>query len=248
MASRRVPAQAPRATLNDTPKNEMSEVAQARPRRRSIAAARHGHEDVRGAPLLAPSAVRKASAYRLDDKRATERGASEDSPSQGPTIRYAVGRCPLGCVLIAATDQGVCALLLGEDHQALLTDLQRRFPRATLTPAEPDLARTLTQAIDLVEEPSRDVRLPLDLRGTALQQRVWQALRRIPPGEQVTYGELARRIGKPGCARAVASACAANPIAVAVPCHRVVRSDGHLAGYRWGLERKRWLLEKESEL
>ena len=149
MASRRVPAQAPRATLNYTPKNEMSEVAQARPRRRSIAAARHGHEDVRGAPLLAPSAVRKASAYRLDDKRATERGASEDSPSQGPTIRYAVGRCPLGCVLIAATDQGVCALLLGEDHQALLTDLQRRFPRATLTPAEPDLARTLTQAIDL---------------------------------------------------------------------------------------------------
>ncbi len=161
-------------------------------------------------------------------------------------IRFAVGECSLGSILVAASARGVCAILLGDDPDALARDLQDRFPRADLIGGDREFERTVAQAVGLVEAPVRGLDLPLDVRGTAFQQRVWQALRAIPAGATATYAEIAGRIGSPQSVRAVAQACAANPVAVAIPCHRVVRSDGGLAGYRWGVERKRALLERES--
>jgi AraC family transcriptional regulator of adaptative response/methylated-DNA-[protein]-cysteine methyltransferase len=163
----------------------------------------------------------------------------------GESIRFAVGQGSLGAVLVAATDRGICAVALGDDPQALLDDLQALFPRAALVGADSQFERWVAQVVGLVEEPSRGLGLPLDIRGTAFQQRVWRALREIPCGETLSYAELARRLGVPGSARAVAGACAANRIAVAIPCHRVVRTGGGLAGYRWGIERKRALLDRE---
>jgi AraC family transcriptional regulator of adaptative response/methylated-DNA-[protein]-cysteine methyltransferase len=164
------------------------------------------------------------------------------------TIRFALGTCGLGLVLVAATDKGVCAILLGDDRAALASDLERRFPRATLVAGGAAFEATLAAVVAVVESPSRglDLALPLDIRGTAFQRRVWQALRKIPPGTTTTYAEVARALGAPRATRAVAAACAANPLAVVVPCHRVVRGDGELAGYRWGLPRKRALLASES--
>ena len=161
-------------------------------------------------------------------------------------IRFAVGECSLGSILVAQSDRGVCALLIGDDPDLLVRDLQDRFPRAALIGGDAGFEQRIAQVIGLIEAPRLGLDLPLDVRGTAFQQRVWQALRDIPPGTTVSYGELARRIGAPRSARAVAGACAANPLAVAIPCHRVVRSDGALSGYRWGVERKRVLLERES--
>lgn len=163
----------------------------------------------------------------------------------GPSvqIRFAMGECSLGSILVARTNKGICAILLGEN---LLEDLQRRFPRAQLVSADADFEALVSQVIELVEAPGCGAALPLDVRGTAFQQRVWQALQQIPVGATLTYGELAQRIGSPGSVRAVAGACAANPLAVAIPCHRVVRKDGDLAGYRWGVERKRALLDREA--
>ncbi len=163
------------------------------------------------------------------------------------TIRFALGACALGSILVAATTIGVCAVLLGDDPAALTRDLHGRFPRATLIAGERDFARLVARVVRAVETTADGDALPLDLRGTAFQRRVWQALRRIPSGSTITYGELARRIGAPGAVRAVAGACAANAVAVLVPCHRVVRSDGSLSGYRWGVERKRALLARESK-
>ncbi|OYO32487.1 bifunctional DNA-binding transcriptional regulator/O6-methylguanine-DNA methyltransferase Ada [Janthinobacterium sp. PC23-8] len=164
----------------------------------------------------------------------------------GAVIRFAIAACTLGALLVASTDKGVCAILLGDDPDALLRDLQDRFPQADLRGAEPDYEQTVARVIGLVEAPALGLDLPLDVRGTAFQQRVWQALRAIPAGSTVSYAELARRIGLPTGARAVAGACAANTLAVAIPCHRVVRNDGALSGYRWGVERKRQLLEREA--
>ena len=162
-------------------------------------------------------------------------------------IRFAIGECSLGSILVAATEQGVCAIQFGEDPEALLTDLQARFPKAELLGGDAAFETMVAQVVGMVEAPhAGQGALPLDLRGTAFQQRVWQALRGIPPGGTATYTEIAARIGAPRAIRAVASACAANPIAVAIPCHRVVRMDGNLAGYRWGIERKRALLARES--
>lgn len=163
----------------------------------------------------------------------------------GESIRFAVAQCSLGALLVAATAQGICCILLGDDPDVLVRDLQDRFPRALLVGAEPDFERTVAQVVAFVEAPRLGLDLPLDVRGTAFQQRVWQALRQIPPGQTVGYAELAARLGMPQGARAVAGACAANPIAVAIPCHRVVRIDGALSGYRWGVERKRALLDRE---
>lgn len=162
-------------------------------------------------------------------------------------IHFASGRCTLGHVLVASGDRGICAILLGDDTEALLADLARRFPNAHLAPAEAGFETTLAAVIRLVDDPSRGTALPLDLRGTAFQQQVWKALQAIPAGQTVSYTELANQVGKPRAVRAVAAACAANPIAVAVPCHRALRRDGALAGYRWGLERKRALLARERE-
>ena len=165
---------------------------------------------------------------------------------RGETIRFAVGACSLGAILVAATERGICAILMGETPGPLVDDLQTRFPRAELRGADEGFERTVAQVIGLVEAPRIGLDLPLDVRGTAFQQRVWQALRAIPAGRTLTYAELAERVGLPGGARAVAGACAANPVAVAIPCHRVVRTGGALSGYRWGVERKRALLEREA--
>jgi AraC family transcriptional regulator of adaptative response/methylated-DNA-[protein]-cysteine methyltransferase len=162
------------------------------------------------------------------------------------TIRFAVGECSLGSVLVAASERGVCSITLGDDPETLVRELQDRFPRAQLVGAEPDFERLVARVVALVEAPDEAADLPLDVRGTAFQQRVWQALRAIPPGKTVSYSEVAERIGAPRSVRAVASAVASNVIAVAIPCHRVVRVDGSLSGYRWGVERKRALLEREA--
>lgn len=160
-------------------------------------------------------------------------------------IRFAVGKCSLGSILVAQSEKGVCAILLGDDPDALVRELQDRFPRAELVGGDPAFERTVAAVVGFVEQPALGLDLPLDVRGTAFQQRVWQALRRVPAGTTVSYAELAHRIGAPSSTRAVAQACAANSIAVAIPCHRVVRTDGSLSGYRWGVERKRELLERE---
>lgn len=160
-------------------------------------------------------------------------------------IRFAVGQSSLGAVLVAATDKGVCSILLGDDPEALVRDLQDRFNRAELIGGDADFERWVARVVGMVEQPALGLDLPLDIRGTAFQQRVWQALRKIPAGSTVSYAEMARRIGSPAAVRAVAGACAANPLAIAIPCHRVVRTDGDLSGYRWGIERKRALLDRE---
>lgn len=164
----------------------------------------------------------------------------------GASIRFAIGACSLGAILVAATDKGICAILLGDDPELLARDLQDRFPQAELRGAEADFEATVARVVGLVERPELGLDLPLDVRGTAFQQRVWQALRAIPAGATVSYAELAARVGVASGARAIAGACAANPIAVAIPCHRVVRQDGSLSGYRWGVERKAALLKREG--
>ena len=162
-------------------------------------------------------------------------------------IHFAIGQCSLGAILVARSPRGVCAIALGDDPQALARELQDRFPQARLIGGDAAFERVVAQVVGLVEAPQLGLDLPLDLRGTAFQQRVWQALRRIPAGQTLSYAELAERIGAPTAVRAVAQACGANALAVAIPCHRVVRSDGALSGYRWGVERKRALLEREGQ-
>ncbi len=164
----------------------------------------------------------------------------------GAVIRFAVGEASLGAVLVAATNKGVCAILLGDDPQALVRDLQDRFPRAEFQGGDAEFERMVAEVVGLVEAPGQRLDLPLDIRGTAFQQRVWAALSAIPCGKTATYKEIARAIGQPKAVRAVAQACGANPLAIAIPCHRVVRSDGDLSGYRWGVERKRKLIAREA--
>ncbi len=161
-------------------------------------------------------------------------------------IRFATAHCSLGRVLVARSDRGVCAISLGPDIDTLRRELQGRFPKATLIGGDADFERWVAEVVSLVDAPAVGLRLPLDIRGTAFQRRVWRALQRIPVGTTATYGDIARRIGAPQAVRAVAQACAANPLAVAIPCHRVVRRDGTLAGYRWGVSRKRALLAREA--
>ncbi|HXU60923.1 MAG TPA: bifunctional DNA-binding transcriptional regulator/O6-methylguanine-DNA methyltransferase Ada [Polyangia bacterium] len=161
------------------------------------------------------------------------------------TIHFATSPCSLGTVLVGVTERGVCTILLGDDPDSLARALAQQFPRATRLPAPETMAVVVRRVVELVETPARPVRLPLDLRGTAFQLRVWEALTRIPAGRTVSYAELAAAVGAPTAARAVARACATNRLAVAIPCHRVIRGDGDLSGYRWGLERKRALLERE---
>ncbi len=164
----------------------------------------------------------------------------------GERIRFAVGECSLGSILVAATERGVCAVEFGNDPNGLVHGLERRFPHAQLVGGDPAFERTIADVLSLVEQPSVGARLPLDVRGTAFQRRVWQALHRTTPGSTVSYSDVAKEIGMPNSVRAVARACASNPIAVVIPCHRVVRKDGSLSGYKWGVERKRTLLEREA--
>ena len=164
---------------------------------------------------------------------------------QDAEIRFALGECSLGAILVAGSRAGICAILMGDDPDALLRNLQDRFPKAELIGADRDFERLVATVVGFVESPSIGLDLPLDLRGTTFQLRVWQALRDIPAGATASYAEIAKRIGAPGAVRAVAGACAANHLAVAIPCHRVVRTDGSLSGYRWGVDRKRALLGRE---
>ena len=174
--------------------------------------------------------------------------ASFRSGGKGAAIRFAVGECSLGSILVAATDKGVCAISIGDDPDALVRELQDRFPNAALIGGDKAFERLVARVVGFVEAPARGLDLPLDVRGTAFQQQVWRALRKIPAGSTVSYRELAGRIGSPKATRAVAHACAANAIAVAIPCHRVVRADGSVSGYRWGVARKRALLDREGAI
>jgi AraC family transcriptional regulator of adaptative response/methylated-DNA-[protein]-cysteine methyltransferase len=165
---------------------------------------------------------------------------------KGTSIRFAVGECSLGSILVAASRKGICAIQLGDDPDVLVRDLQDRFPQAEIIGADRDFETMVAKVVGFVEAPAQGLDLPLDMRGTAFQQRVWQALRAIPAGSTASYAEIAKRIGRPKATRAVAHACKANVIAVAIPCHRVIRTDGALSGYRWGVERKRALLTREK--
>lgn len=162
-------------------------------------------------------------------------------------IRFAIGDCSLGAILVAASTRGVCAILLGDDPEVLAHELQDRFPNAQLIGGDRAFEQLVAQVVGFIEAPQIGLDLPLDVRGTAFQQRVWRALGKIPIGSTASYTEIAQRIGAPKAVRAVAQACAANALAVAIPCHRVVRNDGALSGYRWGVERKRTLLEREAK-
>ncbi len=165
----------------------------------------------------------------------------------GMTIRYGFGACSLGQVLVAATPRGLCAIALGDDREALLSALRAQFAKAELVSGDATFRDWIETVVRFVDAPAVGLDLPLDLQGTAFQIRVWQALRDIGPGETLSYAELAARLGKPNSVRAVAGACAANRLAVAIPCHRVVGRDGSLTGYRWGLARKRALLDREGQ-
>jgi AraC family transcriptional regulator of adaptative response/methylated-DNA-[protein]-cysteine methyltransferase len=164
----------------------------------------------------------------------------------GNAIRFAVGECSLGSILVASSDRGVCAILMGNDPDALVRDLQDRFPKANLVGADSEYEKLVAKVVGFIEAPKIGLDLPLDVRGTAFQRRVWKELQRIPAGKTVSYSQVADRIGFPKSARAVAQACGANALAVAIPCHRVLRTDGNISGYAWGVDRKRALLLREG--
>lgn len=166
----------------------------------------------------------------------------------GTQIRFALGECWLGTILVAASAKGICAIFLGNDPASLLQELEDQFDKAELVGGDRDFEKVVASVVGFLNDPTVGLDLPLDIRGTAFQQRVWEALRQIPTGTTVTYTEIARRIGQPKSVRAVAGACAANVLAVAIPCHRVIRTDGSLSGYRWGIERKETLLKREQKL
>ncbi len=184
--------------------------------------------------------------YETATARLGMRPKTHRDGGKGETIRYAVHACSLGELLVAATEKGICAIQFGDEADTLIAGLAKRFPEAKLIGDDAGFAVTVTKVIDLVEHPNLGHDLPLDVRGTAFQERVWQALRAIPVGETASYADIAKAIGQPTAVRGVAGACAANPTAVAIPCHRVVRSDGDLSGYRWGVKRKAELLNREG--
>ncbi|HET9216262.1 MAG TPA: bifunctional DNA-binding transcriptional regulator/O6-methylguanine-DNA methyltransferase Ada [Terriglobia bacterium] len=169
------------------------------------------------------------------------------SRGRGETIRFAVGECSFGSILVASTKRGLCSILLGDDPDALVRELQDSFSSAELIGGDARFERLVARVVGFVDTPGGSLDLPLDIQGTAFQKRVWDAIQTIPAGTTRTYAQIAKQIGRPRASRAVAAACGSNRIAVAIPCHRVVRSDGHLSGYRWGIERKRNLLKRESD-
>jgi AraC family transcriptional regulator of adaptative response/methylated-DNA-[protein]-cysteine methyltransferase len=185
--------------------------------------------------------------YSSGAKRLGMTPSSFRDGGNGVAVHFAVGDSYLGSVLVAATKRGVCAIMLGDHPDQLVRDLQERFGKAKLAAGDNRFKHWIAKIVGFLSTPSLGLDLPLDVRGTAFQERVWQALRAIPPGSTATYAQIAKRIGRPGSARAVGSACAANPLALAIPCHRVVHSDGSLSGYRWGVRRKRELQRRERE-
>jgi AraC family transcriptional regulator of adaptative response/methylated-DNA-[protein]-cysteine methyltransferase len=189
----------------------------------------------------APSRFYESATERLGMTPSAYRKGGRDT-----SIHFAVAQCSLGAILVATTDKGVCAISFGDDPDALVRTLQDRFPKAELMGGDAEFEKLVARVVGFVEAPGQGLDLPLDIRGTAFQQRVWQALRAIPAGTTASYARVAAEIGAPAAVRAVAQACATNTLAVAIPCHRVVRSDGALSGYRWGVERKRALLDREA--
>jgi len=186
--------------------------------------------------------------YEASDQLLGMRARDYRAGGMGAVIRFAVGQCSLGAILVAQSQRGICAILLDDDPDALVRDLQDQFPKAQLIGGDAEFEQLIAQVVGFIEAPSIGLNLPLDVRGTAFQERVWQALREIPSGDTVSYTQIAERIGAPKAVRAVAQACGANHIAVAIPCHRVVRRDGGIAGYRWGVDRKRELLRRETKV
>ncbi|QXI48579.1 bifunctional DNA-binding transcriptional regulator/O6-methylguanine-DNA methyltransferase Ada [Pseudomonas anuradhapurensis] len=186
--------------------------------------------------------------YESAEQRLGMRPRQYRAGGAGATIHFALGQCSLGAILVAQSEKGICAILLGDDPEALLQELQDQFPKARLIGGDSAYEQLVAEVVGFVEAPSLGLALPLDVQGTAFQERVWQALREVPAGSRVSYTEIAERIGAPKAVRAVAMACAANHIAVAIPCHRVVRRDGDLSGYRWGVARKAQLLKRETAL
>ena len=185
--------------------------------------------------------------YEKADQMLGMRASAYRQGGVGATIRFAVGQCTLGPILVAQSQRGLCAILLGDDPETLVQDLQDQFPRAELIGGDPAFEQCVAQVIGFVEQPAIGLHLPLDVQGTAFQQRVWKALQQLPPGTTASYTDIACQIGAPAAVRAVAKACGANLLAVAIPCHRVVRRSGDLAGYRWGIDRKRELLRREAD-
>lgn len=185
--------------------------------------------------------------YEASDELLGMRARDYRAGGAGTVIRFAVGQCSLGAILVAQSQRGICAILLDDDPERLVRTLQDQFPKAEIIGGDVGFEQLIAQVVGFIEAPAKGLNLPLDVRGTAFQERVWQALREIPPGTTVSYGKIAERIGAPKSVRAVAQACGANHIAVAIPCHRVVRRDGDMGGYRWGVERKRKLLRREAE-
>jgi AraC family transcriptional regulator, regulatory protein of adaptative response / methylated-DNA-[protein]-cysteine methyltransferase len=196
------------------------------------------------ARLARPENVRFHTTTK-DAEKAGFRPCKRCKPNQ-PSIRFAIGESSMGLILVARSDRGVCAIFMGDHPGQLVRDLRDRFPGTNLIGGNGDFEQLVSKVVGFVEESAVSLALPLDVRGTAFQQRVWQALREIPVGSTASYTEIAKRIGSPQSIRAVAQACGANPLALAIPCHRVVRNDGTLSGYRWGVERKRALLEREA--
>jgi AraC family transcriptional regulator of adaptative response/methylated-DNA-[protein]-cysteine methyltransferase len=189
------------------------------------------------------------SSSRLYEKASAQLGmtpATYGKGGVGMKINYAIAECPLGRLLVAATDRGICSVTLGDRDEELLENLQAEYPRAEIEPDETRLREQVQTLLAYLEGQMPHPALPLDAQGTAFQKRVWEELRRIPAGDTASYGEIARRIGQPTATRAVARACATNPVAIITPCHRVIRENGELGGYRWGIERKRRLLEMEK--
>jgi len=199
-------------------------------------------EAIYGAGYNASSRFYESADARLGMTPSQYRAGGADTE-----IRFAIGQCSLGAILVARSERGVCAISLGDDADTLLRELQDRFPKARLIGGDATFEQEVALIVGLVEAPGLGLTLPLDVRGTAFQQRVWQALREIPAGRTASYTEIATQIGAPRAVRAVAQACAANTLAVAIPCHRVVRQSGELSGYRWGVARKRELLEREAQ-
>jgi AraC family transcriptional regulator of adaptative response/methylated-DNA-[protein]-cysteine methyltransferase len=211
----------------------------------------------RSAQLLAPTRVTDAiydagyqsssRVYQASDGLLGMRPGDYRARGRGQDIRFAVADCTLGALLVARSTRGLCAIALGDDAEQLVRELQDQFAHARLLGADADFEQWVAAVVGLVECPALGLQLPLDIRGSAFQQRVWRALQQLAPGQTTSYSALAQAIGAPGAARAVAQACAANKLALAVPCHRVVRQDGSLSGYRWGVARKRELLAREAQ-
>lgn len=184
--------------------------------------------------------------YEATNHRLGMRPTDYRAGGKNTAIRFAVGECSLGSILVAQSQRGVCAILMGNDPDQLVRDLQDQFPQADLLGGDADFEQVVAKVVGFVQAPALGLDLPLDIRGTAFQERVWQALRQIPAGRTATYTQIAQELGIPKAVRAVANACGANFLAVAIPCHRVVRKDGSLSGYRWGVDRKRKLLDHEA--